>query len=56
VWTMALGKILTLDNLRKRNLIVMDWCYMCKSRESIDHLLHCKWQENYGIQFFSFSE
>lgn len=43
-WSAALGKILTLYNLRKRNLIVVDWCYMCKqSRETIDYLLfHCK--------------
>jgi hypothetical protein len=43
VWTTTLRKILTLDNLRKRNIIVMEWCYMCKnSGESIDHLfLHC---------------
>ena len=38
-----LGKILTTDNLRKRRVIVLDWCYMCKScGESVDHLLlHC---------------
>jgi hypothetical protein len=43
VWTAALGRILTLDYLRKRGLIVVDWCSMCKrSGESIDHLLlHC---------------
>jgi len=43
VWTVTLGKILTLNNLRKRNIIVMEWCFMCKtSGESIDHLfLHC---------------
>jgi hypothetical protein len=43
VWTATLGKSLTLDNLRKRNIIVMDWCSMCKTAgESIDHLfLHC---------------
>jgi hypothetical protein len=43
VWTATLGKILTLDNLRERNIIVMEWCFMCKiSAESIDHLfLHC---------------
>jgi hypothetical protein len=42
-WTAALGRILTMDNLRKRGLIVVDWCNMCKrSGESIDHLLlHC---------------
>ena len=39
VWTAALGKILTLDSLRKRNIMVMEWCYMCKQcGESIDHL------------------
>jgi hypothetical protein len=43
VWMAALEKILTLDNLRKRNVIVVDWCCMCKkSGESIDHLLHCE--------------
>jgi hypothetical protein len=43
VWTAVLGKILTLDNLRKRQVIVMEWCCLCKtSGESIDHLfLHC---------------
>jgi hypothetical protein len=43
VWTATLGKILTLNNLRKRNIIVMELCFMRKSSgESIDHLfLHC---------------
>lgn len=41
VWTAALGKILILDNLRMRNVIVVDWCCMCnKNGESIDHLLY----------------
>jgi hypothetical protein len=42
-WTAALDRILTVDNLRKRGLIVVDWCSMCKrSGESVDHLLlHC---------------
>ena len=40
VWTAALGHILTIDNLRKRHVIVIDWCYMCKVYgESIAHLL-----------------
>jgi hypothetical protein len=40
VWSAALGKILTHDNLRKMNVIVMEWCCLCKkSGESIDHLL-----------------
>ena len=44
VWSAALGKILTLDNLRKRHFIVVNWCCMCKrSEEIVDHLLlHCE--------------
>jgi len=44
VWSAALGKILTHDNLSKRNVIVIKWCCLCKkSGESIDHLLlHCE--------------
>ena len=31
------------DNLRKRKVWILDWCYMCKCNgESVDHLfLHC---------------
>jgi len=37
------GKILTMNNLRKRYVIVINRCYMCKKTgESVDHLLlHC---------------
>jgi hypothetical protein len=44
VWTVMLGKILTLDNLRKKNIIMMKWCCLCKkSGESIDYLfIHCE--------------
>jgi hypothetical protein len=44
VWSAAIGKILTLDNLRKRQVVVVNRCFMCKKDgESIDHLLlHCK--------------
>ena len=39
-WLPALEKILTMDNLRKRHAIVVDWSCMCKkSRESVDCLL-----------------
>jgi hypothetical protein len=40
----ALGKILIMDNLRKRHVTVVDWCCMCKkSGEFVDHLLlHCE--------------
>ena len=43
VWTAALGNILTIDNLRKRQILILDWCCMCKRNgESVDHLLiHC---------------
>lgn len=42
-WIAALGKILTIDNLWNRHIVVLDWCYMCKRcGESMDHLLlHC---------------
>jgi hypothetical protein len=42
-WSAALGRILTLDNLRKRNIIIVDRCCLCKrDGESVDHiLLHC---------------
>jgi exonuclease III len=43
-WNAALGKILTHDNLRKRNIVVVEWCCLCKKNgESVDHLLlHCE--------------
>ena len=43
VRTVALGKILMIDNLRKCCLVLLDWCCMCKANgESIDLLfLHC---------------
>ena len=34
VWTSALGRILTLNNLRKRSFIVVDWYCMGKGVES----------------------
>jgi hypothetical protein len=38
-WTMVLGQILTIDNLRRRNLIVINRCSLCKSgEENVDHL------------------
>ena len=43
VWTAVLGRILTNDNLRKHQLIVIYWYCMCKrAGETINHLLlHC---------------
>jgi hypothetical protein len=43
-WSAALGKILTADNLRKRKIIIVDRCYLCKrDGKTVDHLLllHC---------------
>jgi hypothetical protein len=44
VWSSALDKILTHDNLHKRNVVVIEWCCMCKKNgEFIDYLLlHCE--------------
>ncbi len=53
-WTAALGKILTVDNLRKRGLILVEWCCLCKqSGESVNHLLlHCSHvQEHWSMVF-----
>jgi hypothetical protein len=40
----TLGNILTMDNFRKRKLIVVNWCCLCKlNGKSVDHLLlHCE--------------
>jgi hypothetical protein len=40
----ALRKILTMDNLRKWHVIVVNYCCLCKrDEESMDHLLlHCE--------------
>lgn len=42
-WLAARGVILTAENLRKRGITLVSWCYMCKSSgEEVDHLmLHC---------------
>ena len=42
-WSASLGRILTINNLWKRRILVLDWCCMCKRCvESVDHLLlHC---------------
>jgi hypothetical protein len=42
-WTAAWGKILTVDNLKRRGLVVVNRCWLCESDgESVDHLLlHC---------------
>jgi hypothetical protein len=43
-WLASHEKILTLDNLRKRQVIVVNRCCLCKRNgESVDHILiHCE--------------
>jgi hypothetical protein len=55
VWTVTLGKILNLDNLRKRRVIVVEWCCMCKRNvESIYNiLLHCEVARELWSEIFS---
>ena len=54
VWTAALGKILTTDNLRRCGIIVVNWCCMCKADgESVDHLLlHCPYAKELWDMIF----
>ena len=48
IWTAALDKILTIDNLGLRKIRITNWCYMCKCNgEFVDHLLlHCSIASN----------
>lgn len=43
VWTTALNRILTIDNLIRRRHVLVNWCCMCcRDAETVDHLLvHC---------------
>ena len=43
-WEAAWGKILTLDNLKRRGMAFANRCFLCEEdEETIDHLLiHCK--------------
>ena len=43
-WEAAWGKILTLDNLKRRGMTFANRCFLCEEdEETIDHLLiHCK--------------
>lgn len=44
LWIASLGKILTTENLRKRRVIIVNWCCMYREGgESVNHLLlHCE--------------
>lgn len=56
LWTASLGKILTIDNLRKCGIIVADQCCTCRNnREFVEHFkLYCAvvrslWKDLFGI-------
>ena len=54
VWSATLGKILTLDNLKKKNMVLINRYNMCKKdEESTDHLLlHCECAQFLWNAFF----
>ena len=43
-WEATWGKVLTLDQLKRRGMILVNRCFMCdEDEENIDHLMiHCK--------------
>lgn len=43
MWEAVHGKVLTIDNLRRRGVCLVEWCYLCRcDGEFEDHiLLHC---------------
>jgi hypothetical protein len=55
VWTAVHSKILTLDNLGRRGLVVVNRCWLCEADgESVDHLLlHCAVARDLWITFFA---
>jgi hypothetical protein len=55
VWTAAHSKILTLDNLGRRGLVVVNRCWLCETEgESVDHLLlHCAAARGLWSAFFA---
>jgi hypothetical protein len=55
VWTAVHSKILTLDNLGRRGLVVVNRCWLCEiEKESVDHLLlHCAATRDLWNAFFA---
>ena len=58
LWTATRDSIFTIDNLVKRNLSLVNWCYLCRCDEkTVDHLLiHCKfahalWRSVFDVWF-----
>lgn len=56
LWTAASGKILTIDNLSRWRILIVDWCCMCKQDEEyVDHLLLlcCMARELFFFSYFA---
>jgi hypothetical protein len=55
VWTAVCSKILTLDNLGRRGMVVVNRCWLCESEgELVDHLLiHCAAASGLWNAFFA---
>ena len=53
-WLAAHGKILTIENLCRRQIWVLDRCFMCKrAGESMDHLMiHCEYARELWSMIF----
>ena len=54
LWTAARNWILTIDNLVKKNLPLVNWCCLCRcDKETLDHLLlHCKFSHALWSEVF----
>ncbi len=48
-WTASLGKILTISNLRRQGLTLVNWCCLCKKNEkTVNHLfIHCEFTSDF---------
>jgi len=44
-WAAALGRILTVDNLKRQGFYIVNWCCLCKKdEETFNHLIiHCEY-------------
>ena len=55
-WETSWGKVLTLDNLKRRDRALANKCFLCGGgEETVDHLLiHCSRPESVGVAFSHF--
>lgn len=51
VWTAALGNILTVDNLHRHHIIIVDWCCMCKQWGISGSLITSLWYGLWSLVF-----